>query len=91
MSSVGCYDTLPGDPRFCINTVGLSQTAALRRCCRSTCRATAEERVAALNEELAQREQQLSEQLRAAQAQSIAQLSDAEVRAERMHGAPVRV
>ena len=43
-------------------------------------RATAEERVAALDEELAARERQLTEQLRAAQAASVAQLGEVEVR-----------
>ncbi len=42
--------------------------------------AAAEERVAALDEELALRERQLTEQLRSAQAASVAQLGEVEVR-----------
>ena len=43
--------------------------------------------MAALDEELAQRERQLSEQLRASQTAAAAQLSDAEVRAGVLYGA----
>ncbi len=79
-SSVFCFSVV--QPSICPSTVDQGQVQFLHSPhggCMSR-RSAAVQRVAALDEELALRERQMTEQLRSAQAASLAQLGDVEVR-----------